>query len=48
MGISGILQPFIIIFKEFKFFFQAYVYKSLIWVLKLHVPKIDKTMSKLL
>ena len=29
-------------------FFSTHVYKSLILVTKLHVPKIDKTMSKLL
>ena len=48
MEISGLLQPFIIIYEEFKFFFHISVYKSLIWVPKLHVPKINKTMSKLL
>ena len=46
MEISGLLQPFIIIYKEFRFFFDTYVYKSLIWSPELHAPKIDKTMSK--
>ena len=41
------MQPFIIIYKEFKFFFHTYVHKPLIWVRKLQALKIDKTMSKL-
>ena len=44
----GPLQLFIIIYKEFKFFFHAYIHKSLICAPRLHAPKIDKTMSKLL
>ena len=30
METSGLLQPFIIIYKELKFFFHTHVYKSLI------------------
>ena len=41
MEISELLRPFTIIYKEFKFFFRTYVYKSLL-------SKIDKTISKLL
>ena len=37
-----------LIYKEFIFFTDNDVYKFLIWVCKLHVPKINKTMSKLL
>ena len=48
MEISGLLRPFAIIYKEFKIFFHTYVYKSLIWALKFHAPKIRETMSKLL
>ena len=47
MEILGLLQPFIIIYKEIKFFFDIFVYNPLIWVPKLDAPKIDKTMSKL-
>ena len=47
MEILGLLQPFIIIYKEIKFFFDIFVYNPLIWVPKLHAPKIDKTVSKL-
>ena len=47
MEISELSRPFIIIYKELKFFFHTYGYKSLIWAL-LHTPKIDKTMSRLL
>ena len=39
MEISGLLQPFIIIYKEFKFFCHRRVYKSLIWASKLSGPK---------
>ena len=48
MEISGLLRPFAIIYKEFKILFHTYVYKSLIWALKFHAPKIRETMSKLL
>ena len=37
MEISGLVQPFIIIYEEFKFFFH--VYKSVIYVLKLPAQK---------
>ena len=47
MDISGLLQPFIIIYNEFKFFFHIYIYKSLIGVPQLRARKIDKTMPKL-
>ena len=40
MDISGLLQPFIIIYNEFKFFFHIYVYKSLIGVPQLRARKI--------
>ena len=43
MEISGLLRPFIIIHREFKFFFHTYIYKSLICVPKLRAPKLDKT-----
>ena len=39
MEISGLLQPFITIYKEFKFFFHTYVYK--LHALKVHALKID-------
>ena len=48
MEISQLSQPFFIIYKEFIFLFYTYVYKSLIWVPKLHAPKTDQTMPKLL
>ena len=48
MEISGLLRLFIIIYKEFKFFFGTYVYRSLIWAPKLHAPKTNKKTSKLL
>ena len=44
MGISGLLRSFTI-YQEFKLYFRAYVYKSLIWVSKLHASKTDYTMS---
>ena len=46
MEIFGLLQTIIIIYKEFKFFSYTYVYKSVTWTRKLHVPKINKVMSK--
>ena len=48
MEISGLLRSFIIVYKEFKFFFHTNVYESLIWAPKSYAPKMDKTMSKLL
>lgn len=40
MAISELLQPFIIINKEFVLFFHKYVWKSLIWAPKFYAPKI--------
>ena len=42
-GISGLLQPFIIIYKEFTFFLHTYIRKSLILAPKLDARKINKT-----
>ena len=46
MEAPELLQPIIIISKEFKFFFLVYIYRSLIWAPKLHAPKINNVMSK--
>ena len=48
MKISRLLQPFLMIYKEYNFLFCTYICKFLIQVTKLHVPKIDKTMFQLL
>ena len=42
-GISGLLQPFIIIQKESTFFLHTYIHKSLILAPKLDAPKINET-----
>ena len=46
--ISGLLPPFIIIYKEFKCFFHRCVHNCLIWAPTLHAHKIDKTKPKFL
>ena len=40
-GTSGLLWPFIIIYKEFKFFLHTYIHKTLNLTPILHTPKID-------
>ena len=46
MDIFELLQPFILTYKKIIFFTNIDVNKSLTWVPKLCVPKIDKIMFK--
>ena len=46
MDIFGLLQQFILRYKKIMLFTDIDVYKSLIWLPKLRVPQIEKTMSK--
>ena len=44
MDISGLLQPFIIIYKEFMFIARSNVWKPLILMPKLRMLEVYKTM----